>query len=331
MDAPPARPGATGLKAILRPVIAALIIGGVFVSVYLAAFHAAKPHDLPVAVVGTSAQARQVADGLQRGLPGGFSVEQYADEAAARTALTHRKIYAAYIPAAQGPVQLLYAGANGPTVTATVTAAFSGAAQASGETLAERDILPASAGDTRGMSVFYAGFGIVLAGFLFAMNSYQSAPRLQYRWRMTSVALFSILGGLMVALITGSLAFAALPGPFLSIAFTAALMAAAISTTTMAFMRLFGPLGISLSTMVLLTVGNSTSGGSMPPAFLPGWLRPLSGILPVGVGVRAIQGISHFHNDGFAVAVPILAAWTLLACLAIYWSDVHAPRRRANA
>ncbi|WP_432182408.1 ABC transporter permease [Streptomyces sp. NBC_00063] len=330
MDSAPAQQGASGVKGVLLPVAIVLVIGSIFVSVFLAAFHSPKPHDLPVAVVGTTAQAEQVSAGLEHGLPGGFEVKHYADATSARQAVQERDIYAAYVVDSRTSAELLYAGANAPSVTSTVTGAFTAVAQASGAHLDQHDVAPVAAGDSRGMSVFYAGFGIVLAGFLFGMMTYQIAPRLQYRWRMASLATFSTLGGIIVALITGSLGFAALPGPFVGIAGVIALMAAAVGGTTMAFMRLFGKAGMSLSSVILLTFGNATSGGTLPSTYLPGWLRPLSEVLPVGVGVRALQGLSHFNNDGLVIGIVVLAAWALVAAGALYLRDSHAPRRRAT-
>ncbi|MDX3452857.1 ABC transporter permease [Streptomyces sp. ME02-8801-2C] len=325
---PPQRP-ADGLKGVLLPVAIVLLIGSIFVSVYLAAFHAPEPHDLPVAVVGTAQQARQTADGLERGLPGGFEVKRYTDESAARHAVQDRTAYAAYVTGADGPPELLYAGANGPSVTSTVSSAFSALAQSSGRTLVVKDVVPAADGDTRSMSVFYAAFGLVLAGFLFGMMTYQMAPRLEFRRRMLSLASFSVLGGVIVALLTGSLGFGALPGPFLGIAGLVALMGAAVGSATMAIMRLFGRAGLPLASVILLTLGNSTSGGTLPAAYLPGWLRPLSEILPVGVGVRAVQGLSHFDNDGLVQGITILAGWTVLCAGLVFWRD--APARRPTA
>lgn len=299
-----------------------LVIGSLFVSVFLAAFHAPQPHHLPVAVVGTGAEADRIADGLERGMPGGFEVRGYPDEDSARQAVQERTVYAAYVRGDGASSELLYAGANGPSVTTTVVSAFSQVAQASGHRLDEQDIAPAPAGDSRSMSVFYAGFGVVLAGFLFGMMTYQMAPRLPYRRRMASLGAFSVLGGVAVALITGSLGFDALPGSFLGIAGIVALMAAAVGGTTMAFMRLFGKAGMSLASVVLLILGNATSGGTLPPAYLPEWLQPLSDVLPVGVGVRALQGLSHFDNDGLLVGVLILAAWTAATTAALYWAGV---------
>ncbi|MER7930746.1 ABC transporter permease [Streptomyces sp. NPDC096057] len=216
-------------------------------------------------------------------------------------------------------------------MTSTVTGAFSAVVQASGDRLTVRDVVPASAGDTRGMSVFYAGFGVVLAGFLFGMMTYQMAPQLEYRWRLASLAAFSVLAGVLVAVMAGSLGFSALPGPFLGIAGVIALMAAAIGSAIMAFMRLFGRAGMSLAAVALLTFGNSTSGCTLPTAYLPEWLHPLSEILPVGVGVRAIQGLSHFNNDGLTAGIGILVAWILITAATIYWRDARAQRREAAA
>ncbi|MFF0630726.1 ABC transporter permease [Streptomyces sp. NPDC004296] len=334
IDAAPRTRGATGVKGVLLPVAVVLAIGTIFVTVYLAAFHAPRPRHLPVAAVGTDQQVLQVEAGLDAGLPGGFSVTMYPSEAEARQAVEHREVYAAYLaPGTPGAVgrnpKLLYAGANGPSVTGTVTGAFGAVAKAGGHQLTQQDIVPSSSGDTRGMSVFYAAFGLILAGYLFGMMTYQIAPRLQFRWRMVSVASFGVLGGAIIGLLSGSTGFGALPGSFYGIAGITAMMAAAAGLATMVFMRLVGSAGLSLASVVLLTLGNSTSGGVMPPQYLPDWLRPLSEILPVGVGVRAIQGASYFHNDGLTRGIAVLAGW-IVACAAIlYARDVLARRQTA--
>ncbi|MGW2052293.1 ABC transporter permease, partial [Streptomyces sp. NPDC001858] len=80
---------------------------------------------------------------------------------------------------------------------------------------------------------------------------------------------------------------------------------------------------VSLASILLLILGNSSSGGIMPAAYLPGWLRPLSDILPVGVGVRAMQGLSRFQDDGLVRALVILPVWVLGAALVLYLKDVY--------
>jgi hypothetical protein len=290
----------------------------VFVSVYLAAFHAPHPHELRVGTTEIGTHQAQLRQDLAHAVPDGFTLETYPDESAARHAVQDRSVYAAYL----GKGDLLYGSANGAAVTATVTTAFGSVARAEHHRLSVEDVAPASAGDTRGLSVFYAAFGLVLAGYLFGMTTYQLAPRLQYRWRMASLALFGVAGGVLVAVIAGSTGFGALPGPFLTLALVVALMGAAVGGTTMVLLRLFGSAGVSLASILLLILGNSSSGGIMPAAYLPAWLRPLSEILPVGVGVRAMQGLSRFQDDGLTRALVILPLWVLGAAAVLYLKDV---------
>ncbi|MET8028506.1 ABC transporter permease [Streptomyces avermitilis] len=315
------RPGTS--RAVLLPVAVVLLIGTVFVSVYLAAFHAPRPHELRVGTTEIGTHQAHLRQDLARVVPDGFTLETYPDESTAREAVQDRSVYAAYL----GKGKLLYGSANGAAVTATVTTAFSSVAHAEHHDLSVEDVAPAAAGDTRGLSVFYAAFGLVLAGYLFGMTTYQLAPRLQYRWRMASLALFGVVGGLVVTAIAGSAGFGALPGPFLPLAVVVALMGAAVGATTMVLLRLFGPAGVSLASILLLILGNSSSGGIMPPAYLPAWLRPLSEILPVGVGVRAMQGLSRFQDDGLSRALVILPLWVLGAAAVLYLKDVF--RREA--
>ncbi|MEV5478576.1 hypothetical protein AB0L66_40600 [Streptomyces sp. NPDC052207] len=132
--------------------------------------------------------------------------------------------------------------------------------------------------------------------------------------------------GIVVALIAGEV-FHALPGPFIGIAGIAALMAAASGSITMILLRLCGSAGVSLATIVLLIFGNATSGGILPADYLPAWLYPLHAILPVGVGVHAIQGLSYFHNDGLATGIAILLAWILASTVVLYLRDVWSTTR----
>ncbi|MFJ3662799.1 hypothetical protein ACIPPM_20320 [Streptomyces sp. NPDC090119] len=86
--------------------------------------------------------------------------------------------------------------------------------------------------------------------------------------------------------------------------------------------HLFGAAGASIASILLLILGNSTSGATMPPAYLPAWLSPLSEILPVGVGIRAIQGLSRFQSDGLPRALMTLPLWVIGAAVVVHLKDV---------
>jgi hypothetical protein len=171
-DSSPAQRWLAGAKPVFLPVVVAVAIGAIFISVYLAAFHAPVPRGLPVAVVGTTAETEAVAEALPGHEPGAMRVQQLPDEAAARSAVEHGDVFAAFLPAAGDP-RLLYAGARGPAVTTLLIQSFGPLAEAGGAKLEAVDVVPASPQDTRGLVVFYTTFGLVLAGYLFGIMTYQ--------------------------------------------------------------------------------------------------------------------------------------------------------------
>ncbi|MEV5148095.1 ABC transporter permease [Streptomyces sp. NPDC052727] len=317
-DAAPVRRGLTGRKAVLAPVVTVLTIGLVFITVFLAAFHTPRAHRLPVAVAASDRAAALFDVRLQRVAPDAFQVERYRDADAATSAVEHRTAYAAYLDTSGSP-RLLYAGANGLAVKAMVTP-LGQAATPDGSKIKVQDILPLSKGDSRGLSVFYASFGLVLAGFLFGQMTYQLAPRLPFAQRVLSLAIFAVVGGLAATLIAGTV-FDAIPGSFIPLAGVVTLMAGAVAAGTVLLIRIFGPLGVPLGSIFMLVMGNATSGGVLPPSFLPGWLQPLASVMPAGVGVRAINGLAYFHNDGVGEGVTILCVWVLFCVGAIFSLD----------
>jgi hypothetical protein len=329
LDAIPAPTEQSPRRAVVIPAMVGLIIGTVFVSVFLAAFHAPRPHDLRVAVVGTGPQVAAVSGGLAARAPGSFEIVRYGSVDAAEDGIRHRTVYGAYvIQGAGGTAELLSAGANGPAVKATLEGAFQGIAEASGATLEAVDVVPTSSGDTRSLSVFYTGFGLVLAGFLFGLVSYQTAPRLRLGLRLLSLAAFAVTGGTITTLIAGSTGFNALPGGLAELAVTAMLLTGAVAAATVLIMRVMGPVGTMAATALLLILGNATGGGTLPVAYLPGWLRPLSEVLPVGLGIRALQGISYFNDDGFGIGATLLAVWIIGSAAIVYAVDSAAVRQR---
>lgn len=305
------------IRGVMIPIVVGLLIGGLFVGVFLAAFHDPKPHDLPVAIVAPATVVSTVQS--QAASSEAFDVRAYPDRDAAQNAVLHRTVFGAYVVGPNGP-ELLVAGANGPSVTQTLQGAFGAAATASGKPLTTTDVRPISSGDSRGLSVFYGAFGVVLGGFLFGLTSMQMAPQLTARWRLASAVAFSVGAGLVVAWLIQPV-FGALPASFWTTAGVVALLALAIGTTTAALLRIFGGFGTFIASVLLLVLGNATSTGILPAQYLPGWLESLTPILPVGVAVRALRGAAYFDNDGLVSGVLILAAWAVGAMLVFAVAD----------
>ncbi|RVW08553.1 ABC transporter permease [Prescottella agglutinans] len=307
------------------PVLVGLLIGAIFAAVFLAAFHDPKPHDLPVAVVApppvvAAVEAQSAANG------NAFDVRPYDSVEVARDAVSTHEVFGAFV-AGTPTAELIVAGANGPPVTEVLTRAFGAAAGAAGATLTVTDVAPLAAGDSRGLSVFYAAFGVVLAGFLFGLTSMQAGPRLPAAWRAVSAVAFAVLVSIVVAWLVGPV-FDALPASFLLTCTLVGLLALAVGISTAALLKLFGPVGIFVAAVVLLVFGNATSTGILPAQFLPGWLEPLAGILPVGVTVRALRGAAYFDNHGVAAGIAVLEAWIFGAVIVYGIASIVQSRRR---
>ncbi|MFB0620828.1 ABC transporter permease [Streptomyces sp. AGS-58] len=332
VDTEPGLPGAVlaaaaGVrKAMLVPVVTALAIGTVFVAVYLAAFHAPSARHQPLGIAASDKVAARTELALNSAAPSSYTFYRYPDAQAARQAVTHDKVPAALVADSRG-TRLLVAGAQGPSTVSSLAMAV---AEGTGKAVPVQDVRPLAAGDSRGLSVFYASFGVVLAGFLFAVSSYQLAPRLRLAARALSMLVFSVASGVTVALIAHT-AFAALPTSFAVVALLVGLLACASAAVAGVLLRLFGPIGMPVASVVLLILGNATSGGILPPTFLPAWLSPLASVMPPAAAVRGLRGASYFHNAHLTGAVLTLLAWTV-GCLTVqYLVDRSATRRAGRA
>jgi hypothetical protein len=98
-------------------------------------------------------------------------------------------------------------------------------------------------------------------------------------------------------------------------------MSGAVGAGTVLLIRLFGPLGVPLGSIFMLVMGNASSGGVLPPSFLPGWLQPLASVMPPGVGVRALNGLAYFHDDGVKSGLIILSVWFVVCAGAVLGLD----------
>ncbi|MGW1003565.1 hypothetical protein [Streptomyces sp. NPDC002520] len=70
-----------------------------------------------------------------------------------------------------------------------------------------------------------------------------------------------------------------------------------------------GPLGIPLATLLLLTVGNSTSGATIGTNLMPSGARTLSELLPPGAAVRTIADLSYFRGSHVLAPLATLTLW----------------------
>ncbi len=306
----------TSLAGVLRPIAVGIGMAIAFVTVFLAALHNPKPHGLPIAVVGPQQNVAQTAQALEKASPASFDVRPYDTAAAAEHALRSRDVFAVMDFTAGRTVHIFYAGANGSGVTSSVQGALTATAAHLGHPSTTTDAVPLPSGDSRGLSVFYFVFGLALSAFLFSMTFHPAASGASLGVRLGVPLLFAAVAGLTLAAVA-DFGFAALTGHFWAVAAISAMIAYAVSMATSALTRLLGGVGIGLAGLLVIVVGNATSGGALNWHFLPGGWRWISQQLPTGAGVTGLLNVQYFDAVHLYPVLLTLSIWVAASVLFI--------------
>ncbi|MDH6465664.1 hypothetical protein M2302_005866 [Micromonospora sp. A200] len=299
------------MRAWLQPAIIGLIVVSAFVGLYVGLQRNPEPHGVPLAVTG-----QQLATEVQQTLGDRVDVHQAADAASGRRAVLHRDAVAALGPDGAGGLRLDVAAANGLSTTNAVTGLAATYANQAGQHLQTADIVPLAKFDSRGLCGFYVAFGVTLAGFVIAQNTLGLGHVLALRHRFRLIWGFSAACGTLAAAIAGPI-LGALPAPFVPLAGTLALLAAAAAFTTKLLGTWLGPIGVPVATLLLLTIGNSTSGATTGVVLLPAPARLVSGLLPPGAAIRAVADLSYFGGAHVTGPLITLALWAVLGALLV--------------
>jgi hypothetical protein len=275
--------------------------------VFTVAFHQPKPHDVPIALVGGPGEVERLTGELERVSPGGFDVHARDSAAVAAAAVRERTVDAAYVTGNPGVIYLAPAAsairANYLQATFTRIAARSGARPP-----ASVDVVPLASGDA-GNSIFFFVFPLMMIGLITSIVLLQ-LPAWGIGQRMAMVAATGALGSLVAY--TTATSLNALPGkPLLLLyAFLVTQLYGQLMVGAAPLLKQFF-LPVAMSWALVLSV--PSSGGTVPPDFLPAFFRVLSHVLPLAQAVAAVRGVAYFHGRGIAQATLVLGLWAALA------------------
>lgn len=285
-----------------------------FILSYLGAFHSPTPHHVPVAVVAP-AQASEQIIGELNGLAGEPVLATAAsDENAARAELRAGQTSGVYLFNPTGnDDRLLVASGGGTAVSGALGQIFTKVTASQQRTVAVEDVVPLLPGDARGLSGFYLVIGWVVGGYLFASMlgiAKGSRPATFPRaiWRLGATVPYALASGFGGALVAEPILHA-MNGHFWSVAGIGTLVTLSAATVTIALQTLFGVIGIGLTVVIFVILGNPSAGGAYQPTVLPPFWRALSGLLPNGAGTDAIRRIVYFDGHGITHAVVVLVCW----------------------
>jgi hypothetical protein len=288
------------------------------------------PRDLPVGIVSGAASQR-VVQGLTRAEPGGFDVHQYADQAAARTAIEDREVYGAFAVTPRG-VTVLEASAASPTVAQLLsTVGQQLARHASGPdrvvSATDVDVVPTSASDPRGLVLGSVLLPLTICGIIMAA-AVGLVLGFRPAWRqILALAVISATAGFGAFLIAQGF-LSALPHEYLATWAALSLIVLAIGATAAGLIALAGPAGLGLSAALMIFIGNPFSGATSAPQLLPAVVARIGQWLPPGAAASLLRSTAYFGGHGASGPLRVLILWSVFG-LATIVAGHHAPIRFA--
>lgn len=296
--------------------IGVLLLQFAFILSYIGAFHSPEPHQIPVIVVAQGEVAGQVVEQLNA-IPGQPLKASASDDVrVALESLRKGDTSGVYVVSAADSHDFAVVASGGGTSVATaVEDLFDAAAKQHDRTVSIQDAVPLDPGDARGLSGFYLVIGWAVGGYLFAAmlgvaKGSRPATLPRAAWRLGATVPYALASGLGGAVIAEPV-LGALNGHFWSVAGIGVLVTLSAATVTIALQTLFGVIGIGLTVVLFVILGNPSAGGAYQAPLLPPFWRAISSYLPNGAGTEAVRRIVYFDGHGVMHPIVVLAAWII--------------------
>lgn len=299
-------------------VLVAAVAAGMFAGAYTYAMANPTPHDIPIAVTGDpTSEARHIAfvEGMDRATHASLRLHHYDSYAQAREAVDQQREFAILQLRPDGP-ELDVSSASGATVAALLAQVAPEVSKSVGVTLTVRDIHPLQPGDPHGLAIFYITLASVVVGFVGAIQLSVHAKALRPGQMLGFTAGYAVLGGFsIIAVVDWGLGALRLPLAeswlILSLTmFTCGVLFHMFST-------LFGRWAIAPTWILLVMLGNASSGGAVSWPLLPSPLAVVGQWLPPGAAVNALHTAIYFSRYQYAFPFLVLLGWAAV-CSAVF-------------
>lgn len=168
--------------------------------------------------------------------------------------------------------------------------------------------------DPEGVVPIVSVFVLLLAGYLGATMAMQRTKTAARRWRVVALFGYAVVAGLVIDLIAGPLLggypnigtnFWILWPEFAFVCFATALLAATLQS-------LIGPVGTLITLIVVVFLGNPSTGGANGVAYLPPFWQSLGGVLPPRNGLILIHNTLYLGGNGITTAGIVLGIYVIV-------------------
>jgi len=313
---------AVTLRAVLL-VIGVAVIQLAFITSYVGAFHRPVPFRMPLAVVAPSDEGARLVAALNSVAGTPLQAKVVPTVAAGTDELLRRAVYGVLVvtPGSVG-VRLVEASAGGVSASQALTEVLDAVGVTLQRSVTVDDIRPPAPGDRNSLTSFYLTIGWIVGGYLVASilgisNGSRPANPQRATIRLGVIAVYALVTGLLGALIVGPLLHA-LPGNTWSLALLGALLVFSAGAFSMALQVVAGTIGIGITILVFVVLGNPSAGGAYAWQLLPRFWRVIGPWIPSGAGTAAARGIAYFGGTAIATDLLVIAVYGLLGVATVY-------------
>jgi hypothetical protein len=300
----PRRPVRTVLLAMAGLTVVVLA----FFSSYASAIGNPSPHHVPVAVTAQPAVLGRLDASPQ------LRVHSVAGLAQARTMVHDRTAYGALVLPRTGPATLLVANGGGHAVATMLIQLGQREARARGIALNTVDVAPTSPNDPNGTVEFYCIAFLMLGGAIGAtVLGKVGGPVRGLPGALARSGREVVYAALLSVVVTffADIVFGDLVGHFGLLFLTLWLYATAVCLAATGLSALAGPLASIVLVLVLITLGNPSSGGPVPRPLLNSFYSALNPVMPQGAALSALRGVQYFGDQGIDLGLLCLLIWVL--------------------
>ncbi|NLU84260.1 ABC transporter permease [Rhodococcus sp. HNM0569] len=300
------------------------------VSGYLGSMHAPSPHDMPIAVAGSTAQ--DVASALESADASAVDVRVVADDAEARQLVEDREVAGAVSVSADGASASVYtAGAAGASQGQSVATLVTPTLVGQGLDVHAEDLVPLPSHDMAGLSAMFMMTGLLLAGYMPLSIALSNAPELLRLRRFVPIlAGWSAVVSGLVWLIAGPI-LGGIEGHTAEVLGVAWLAVFAVGMVQLFFTRILGPLAVLLGLLLIMVLGVPASNMGMSIYTVPAFFRTLYEFLPAPAVGESLRSVLYFGGDGAGKHLLVLAIGAVVAILLTMGIDALKRKRNPDA
>lgn len=284
--------------AIAAALGACAIMQCLFATTYMSAEHSPKATNLPFGVTGSS----PVLTAAEKNIS--LKVTRYPNQSAVTNAIDHAKIWGALIPSATSNT-LIVVPSISDLAPLDLATRFGAAAKATGQklTIKQHAPVPLAHKDPFGLVQSLMLVPLLIGAYMCSTMLMAATGKAAGRWRAAQLTAFAIAGGLVVDLVVCYWLQGFPSDKFWIVWPICSLIIAVVAFVAAILQKLVGPAGTLMTIILMILLGNPSSGGANGVPYLPTFWRDIGPYLPPRNAYILLHHTIYFHGHGTTQAL----------------------------